>query len=65
MDLSFTAFLKQTKPGPQKPCETCHTWGLRRYTEPTAPDDEKVICTNRDCSSSPFHRGGAGGSEQR
>jgi hypothetical protein len=58
MDLSFSAFLAQTKPGPQEPCATCHTWGLRRYTDPSQPEVEKVICTNHECSTSPFHREG-------
>jgi len=57
MDLSFSAFLAQTKPGPQEPCPTCQTWGLRRYAEPSEPEVEKVICTNRRCSASPFYRG--------
>jgi hypothetical protein len=58
MDGSFSAFMKQTKPGPQKPCPTCNTWGLRTYTEPTQPEVERVICTNRRCSASPFHPDG-------
>lgn len=57
MDLSFSTFMKMTKPGPQEPCPTCHCWGLRRYSEPATPDDEKMICTNRRCTASPFHRG--------
>lgn len=60
MDLSFSAFLKQTTPGPQEPCPTCQTMGLRCYREPAAPDVEKVICTNWGCSSSPFYRGQGG-----
>lgn len=57
MDLSFSAFLKLTTPSPRQPCPTCHTVGLRCYREPTEPDVEKVICTNRRCSDSPFYRG--------
>ncbi|MFJ4624259.1 hypothetical protein [Streptomyces sp. NPDC088812] len=57
MDLTFSEFIKQTTPGPKKPCPTCKTWGLRGYREPDNPDVEKVICTNHGCSDSPFYRG--------
>lgn len=56
MDRSFSAFMKLTKPGPSAPCPICNTFALRRYTEPTSPDDEKIICTNSGCPTSPFHR---------
>lgn len=59
MDLSFSEFLKLTKPGPQEPCPTCETWSLRRYAEPADPDNEK-ICTNIECSDSPLFRRSAG-----
>lgn len=56
MDLSFSAFMNMTKPGPQEPCPTCGLWSLRRYAEPASPDDEKVICTSIRCTSSPLYR---------
>jgi hypothetical protein len=56
MDLSFSTFLKLTTPGPQHRCPSCETWSLRRYSETGNPEDEKVICTNRRCSDSPFFR---------
>jgi hypothetical protein len=52
----FRELLKYTTPGPQSPCPSCHTYGLRRYRPPTG--QEEIICVNIRCPESPLHSKG-------
>jgi hypothetical protein len=56
MSSAFSEFLKQTTPGPRRPCDECGTASLRTYTPPDTQVPQ-VICHNKRCSSSPIYEG--------